>query len=642
VEKLSFKEIDDAVLGAMKSPRLLYYPFLLLLAGGVGMFFVAWIHQVKVGMGMAGISSPVGWGVYIGNFVFWVGIAHSGTLISAILHLVRSKWRSAVSRAAEAMTIFAVMTAGLFPLVHLGRLWVFWFILPYPSQRDLWPNFTSPLVWDVVAVTTYLTVSSIFWYVGMIPDLASARDRWTKEYGPDHPRTRFYRKLAIGWTGAGSQWMHYGRSYLFFAALATPLVISVHSVVSWDFAMGILPGWHTTIFPPYFVAGAIHSGLAMVLTLMIPMRKLLKLERIITIKHLEAIALTIIVTTCVVGYAYIVEPWMSWYSGDKFEWQFTQWRWTGWMWHTTWALGVCNVLVPLLFVFKRFRTRLWSLFAISIVINIGMWLERYWIVVGSTSHDFMPHNWGEYAPKWTEYCITIGAFMFFLFWFYIFAKVLPTIAIAEVKEVESEKEKKSSSADYEDYADEEKQKPNLRESAKSTDVFAERPGAARSGVVGVFSSEDGLSAAMGKLPGEFSRIETFTPVKFEQPGGRRKSPVRIWTLVGALTGLSGGFALAIGSAWVNGLVVGGKFTPMAFIPYCIVGFEGTVLLGTIFNLAGMIIHCRLARGKPLPAAYDGRFSHDKFGLFVACEQSQRQRVRELLLSANAEEANVLQ
>jgi molybdopterin-containing oxidoreductase family membrane subunit len=303
------------------------------------------------------------------------------------------------------------------------------------------------------------------------------------------------------------------------------------------------------------------------------------------------------------------------------------------MQHTTWALGVCNVLVPLLFVFKRFRTRLWSLFAISIVINIGMWLERYWIVVGSTSHDFMPHNWGQYAPKLTEYCITIGSFMFFLFWFYIFAKVLPTIAIAEVKEVEAEKEEKRQSADS---ADRRKEEWDLRKSVKSAGAFA-----ARFGVVGVFSNAEGLSAAMGKLPGEFDRIETFSPVKFERPGGRRKSPVRIWTLVGALTGLSGGFALAIGSAWVNGLVVGGKFTPMAFIPYCIVGFEGTVLLGTIFNLTGMIIHCRLARGKALPAAYDGRFSHDKFGLFVACEPSQQERVRELLLSANAEEANVL-
>jgi molybdopterin-containing oxidoreductase family membrane subunit len=629
LDKLSFKQIDDAVLGAMRPPRLLYYPFLLLLAGGVGMFFTAWMHQVKVGMGVAGINSPVGWGVYIANFVFWVGIAHSGTLISAILHLVRSKWRSAVSRAAEAMTIFAVMTAGLFPLVHLGRIWVFWFIIPYPSQRDLWPNFTSPLVWDVVAVTTYLTVSSIFWYVGMIPDLAAARDRWTKEKGPDHPRTKFYRKLAIGWTGAGSQWMHYGRSYLFFAALATPLVISVHSVVSWDFAMGILPGWHTTIFPPYFVAGAIHSGLAMVITLMIPMRKLLKLERIITIKHLEAMALTILVTTCVVGYAYIVEPWMSWYSGDKFEWQFTQWRWTGWMWHTTWALGLCNVLIPLLFVFKRFRTRLWSLFAISIVINIGMWLERYWIVVGSTSHDFLPHNWGQYAPKLTEYCITIGSFMFFLFWFYIFAKVLPTIAISEVKEVEAEKE-------------EETRRPGDAETRREAGNHRQIGATGPTGVMGVFSHEAGLSAAMGKLPTEFDRIETFSPVKFDYSKGRRKSPVRIWTLVGALTGLSGGFALAVGSAWVNGLVVGGKFTPMAFIPYCIVGFEGTVLLGTIFNLTGMIIHCRLGRSKALPAAYDGRFSHDKFGLFVACEPSQAQRVREVLLSANAEEANVLQ
>ena len=262
--KLTYGQISDDVLMATEPPRRLYYGVMAMFVVGFGWAFTCWMYQVKMGMGVTGLSIPVGWAVYIVNFVFWVGIAHSGTLISAILHLVRSRWRTAIARSAEAMTVFAVLTAGLFPLIHLGRLWVFYYIIPYPSQRQLWPNFMSPLVWDVVAVGTYFIVSSIFWYVGLIPDLAAARDRSELQFGRDHPRTRLYRKFALGWCGSGNQWRHYGRAYLFFAALATPLVISVHSVVSWDFAMSLLPGWHTTIFPPYFVAGAIHSGLAMV------------------------------------------------------------------------------------------------------------------------------------------------------------------------------------------------------------------------------------------------------------------------------------------------------------------------------------------------------------------------------------------
>ena len=306
------------------------------------------------------------------------------------------------------MTIFAVMTAGLFPLIHLGRVWVFFFIIPYPSERQLWPDFLSPLVWDVCAVSTYLTVSIIFWYIGILPDLAAARDQWELEAGPDHPRTRLYRALSLGWSGSGHQWQHHGRGYLFFAALATPLVISVHSVVSWDFAMGNLPGWHTTIFAPYFVAGAIHSGLAMVLTLMIPMRRLLRLERVITVDHFEAVAQTMIVTGLVVGYAYAIEPFISWYCGDPYERQFALWRATGWIAPLFWALPVCNALAPLAFLWKRVRRSLGGLLIVSILVNIGMWLERLVIIAGSTSHDFLPHNWHAYSPRPVEITISIG------------------------------------------------------------------------------------------------------------------------------------------------------------------------------------------------------------------------------------------
>jgi molybdopterin-containing oxidoreductase family membrane subunit len=406
VAQLRYGAINDDVLNAMGKPRLGYFFALAFLGALVGWAALCWVYQIQLGMGVTGLNRPVGWAVYITNFVFWVGIAHSGTLISAILYLLRANWRDAVSRSAEAMTIFAIMTAGLFPLVHLGRLWAFYYIIPYPSQRQLWPNFISPLVWDVCAVSTYFTVSLIFWYIGMIPDLAAARDRYQAEPGPTGLRARIYGILSLGWSGSGSQWRHYGRSYLFFAALATPLVISVHSVVSWDFAMSLLPGWHSPIFPPYFVAGAIHSGLAMVLTLLIPMRKLLHLERLIELHHFEMLAKTIILTGSIVGYAYLVEGFTAWYSGDIFEWQLFVWRFNGpaaWMY---WMCVICNVLIPQLFVLKKVRTSIAWLFAISLAVNVGMWLERLMIIFSSLAHDFLPQNWGSYFPTWVEASIT--------------------------------------------------------------------------------------------------------------------------------------------------------------------------------------------------------------------------------------------
>jgi molybdopterin-containing oxidoreductase family membrane subunit len=620
--QLGYEQIDASILGAMERPRKLYYLFLVLLGGGVLMFFLTWLYQVKTGMGVAGISHPVGWGVYIGNFVFWVGIAHSGTLISAILHLVRSRWRSAVSRASEAMTIFAVMTAGLFPLIHLGRVWVLYFIMPYPSQRQLWPNFTSPLVWDVLAVSTYFTVSLIFWYVGMWPDLAAARDRWTAAKGPDHPRSRLYSRLSLGWTGSGSQWHHYGRSYLFFAALATPLVVSVHSVVSWDFAVSLLPGWHTTIFPPYFVAGAIHSGLAMVLTLLIPLRKLLRLERIITVDHLSSVGATMIVTTLIVGYAYVVEPFMAWYSGDLFEQQFAQFRAQGWLAWATFTLPVANVLVPLALVFRKVRRSLAWLFAISLVVNFGMWLERFWIVVGSTSHDFMPHNWGQYAPTWVEWGITIGSFFFFMFWFYIFAKVLPTVAVAEVKEAQH-------------HGSGEDEPPQGQPLAAAA--------AGQHGVVAVYGDATGMLEALARVrESDFQQVQTYSPVRVEAESavmGRSPSPVKYWTLIGALAGCFGGIALSVGSADVNDLVVGGKLTPAVLVPYMIPAFEGTVLLGSLANLAGLVITTRL--GRRLAPSFRPAFAVDKFGVFIACDDESRPRARQLLDSTNPQEVHVV-
>jgi molybdopterin-containing oxidoreductase family membrane subunit len=384
-----------------------------------------------VGIGVGGQNHPIGWGTYLINFVFWVGIAHSGTLISAILYLFRAGWRNPIARAAETMTVFAVCVAGLFPLIHLGRVWLVYFILPYPNQRNLWPNFQSPLVFDVIAISTYLTVSSLFWYTGMLPDLAVVRD---KAVGI---RKKIFSILSLGWTGEHEQWRHYSRAYLFFAALATPLVISVHSVVSWDFALGIVPGWHSTIFAPYFVAGAIHSGLAMVLTLMIPMRKLFHYEKLITLDVLENVAKTILLTGLIVGYAYLTEYFIAWYSQNSVEQESFLWRATGTYRIEFWIMVICNSLLPLLFFIKRIRRNLFSLFTLSIFINIGMWYERFVIIVGGVAHDFIPHSWGHYRPSMVEMGIMLGTFAIFFFLYLLFVKHLPSISMTEMKETQA-------------------------------------------------------------------------------------------------------------------------------------------------------------------------------------------------------------
>jgi len=336
---LTFRQIDDTVLDTLDKPTSGYWVMLAVLFGGVLLGGACWLYQILVGLGVAGMNNPVAWGTYLINFVFWVGIAHSGTLISAILHLFRAGWRNPIARAAETMTVFAVCVAGLFPFIHLGRVWMVFYMLPFPNQRNLWQNFESPLMFDVVAISTYLMVSSLFWYTGMLPDLAIVRDRATGT------RKKIFTILSLGWTGAHEQWRHYARGYLFFAALATPLVISVHSVVSWDFALGVAPGWHTTIFAPYFVAGAIHSGLAMVLTLMIPIRKVFHYEKIITMGVLENVAKTIILTGLIVAFAYGTEFFMAWYSHNPVETDLFLYRMAGDYAPGFWIMVTCNTLV---------------------------------------------------------------------------------------------------------------------------------------------------------------------------------------------------------------------------------------------------------------------------------------------------------
>jgi Ni/Fe-hydrogenase subunit HybB-like protein len=396
---------------------------LMMLAGGI------WVYQVYKGLGIAGYAHPVFWGVYIVTFVFWVGIAHAGTLISAILFLFRAKWRNAINRGAEAMTVFAVLTAAQFLGIHVGRMWKSYFILPYPNQRGLWVNFKSPLLWDTFAITTYATISILFLFVGLIPDIAVARDRatgWKKV---------LYTILALGWQGSSGQWKSHNRSVLHLSGLATPLVLSVHSVVSWDFAVAIVPGWHTTIFAPYFVAGAIFSGFAMVLTLMIPIRRIYKLEAYITDYHFENMSRFILLTSVIVGYAYASEYFIAWYSGVEPE-QSAFWlRAFGPYWISTWIMIICNGVLPQLLWFPKLRVNIPFLFVLSVFINIGMWFERYVIIISGLSREYNPSVWGVFVPSWPEMGILAGSFGFFCTFFLIFLKLFPIIAIAEMKEI---------------------------------------------------------------------------------------------------------------------------------------------------------------------------------------------------------------
>jgi molybdopterin-containing oxidoreductase family membrane subunit len=407
-----------------------YWLLLLITMGFVGLAGGIWVWQVYKGLGIAGYVHPVFWGAYIVTFVFWVGIAHAGTLISAILYLFRAKWRNAINRSAEAMTVFAVLTAAQFLGIHVGRLWKSYFILPYPNQRGLWVNFKSPLLWDTFAISTYATISALFLFVGMIPDLAIARDRssgWRK---------LLYGALSFGWQGTSRQWKSHNRTVLHLSGLATPLVLSVHSVVSWDFAMSIVPGWHATIFAPYFVAGAIFSGFAMVLTMMIPVRRIFGLEAYITEYHFENMSRFLLLTSLIVGYAYAAEYFISWYSAVESE-QTAFWkRAFGPYWISTWVMTLCNAVFPQLLWFKRLRTHVPFVFVLSVLINVGMWFERYVIIIGGLSSEYDPAVWGIYTPSWPELGIVAGSFSFFCMFFLIFLKLFPVIAIAEVKELE--------------------------------------------------------------------------------------------------------------------------------------------------------------------------------------------------------------
>ncbi|MCL5096878.1 MAG: polysulfide reductase NrfD [Candidatus Omnitrophica bacterium] len=387
-------------------------------------------YLISTGVGVWGVMRPVMWGWAIVNFVWWIGIGHAGTLISAILYLLRQRWRTSINRAAEAMTVFAVMCAGTFPLIHLGRAWFFYWLFPIPNANGIWPQFRSPLMWDVFAVSTYFTVSVLFWYVGLIPDLAVMRDRSTTTL-----RKFFYGLFALGWTGSNRHWNNYERAYLILAGLSTPLVLSVHSTVSLDFSVSQLPGWHTTIFPPYFVAGAIFSGFGMVLTLLIPLRRFLHLEEVITMRHIDLMCKVILATGSMVAYSYAMEFFIAYYSGNAYERFAFLNRALGPYWWAAWTGYACNVFVPQLFWFKKVRSHLTLVFIISILVNVGMWMERFFIIPVSLHRDFLPSSWGYYIPTWVDVLTYVGTFGLFFTLFLLFIRFLPLIAISEVKGV---------------------------------------------------------------------------------------------------------------------------------------------------------------------------------------------------------------
>jgi Ni/Fe-hydrogenase subunit HybB-like protein len=405
----------------------IYFGISLLLLGvlGLSVSYLFW-----EGIGVWGNNNPVGWAWDITNFVWWIGIGHAGTLISAILFLFRQRWRTSVNRFAEAMTIFAVICALLFPGIHVGRPWFAYYMLPLPNQMSIWPNFKSPLLWDVFAVSTYFTVSLLFWYVGLIPDLASLRDRARSLI-----RKKAYGAFALGWRGSNRHWRNYERAYLILAAFSTPLVLSVHSVVSFDFATSVIPGWHTTIFPPYFVAGAVFSGFAMVMTLMIIARQVYGLKELMTMKHLEYMNKIMLVTGSLVGYAYAMEFFIAWYSGNEYELFVFINRATGPYWWAYWTMITCNVISPQLFWFKRFRTNIPLMFVISIFINIGMWFERFVIIVTSLHRDYLPSSWGYFHPTIVDIGCFVGSLGLFFTLFALFIRWLPQIAMFEVKAI---------------------------------------------------------------------------------------------------------------------------------------------------------------------------------------------------------------
>ncbi len=565
---------------------------------------VAWLFLR--GIGIWGVDIPVAWGFAIVNFVWWIGIGHAGTLISAILLLLAQPWRNSINRLAEAMTIFAVMCAGLFPLLHLGRPQVFYFLFPYPDTMGLWPQFRSPLVWDAFAVSTYFTVSLLYWYTGLVPDFATLRDR-----SPSRGMQRFYAILAFGWRGSVTHWHRHQIAYKLMAGLATPLVLSVHSVVSLDFAVAILPGWHSTIFPPYFVAGAIYSGFAMVLTLLIPLRRIFGLQSLITPHHLNNMGCVMLVSGLIVGYGYFMEVLMGLLS-ESFEYAATMARLWGHNSAIFYPVLLCNVIIPQALWSQRVRTSEWLLFAVSIVINLGMWLERLMIVVNSLTRDFLPSSWGHYWPTVWDWATFLGTMGLFFTLFLLFLRLAPAISMTDVRELLAPHSAGSAGSAA----------ASRREPARKPVALAPvRPGRSL-GMMGEFTGQEELMMAARRAAQEgYTRMDAYTPYPVEGLAriiGKHRSRIPLAFLLGGLIGGGGGYfmewyAMAISYP----LNVGGR--PLhswpSFIP---VTFELTILIAAICGVVAMLISMRLPKLHDPVFSVPGfeRVSADRFFLRI--------------------------
>jgi Ni/Fe-hydrogenase subunit HybB-like protein len=610
----SFRSITEKISG-MVLTRVTPKSWFVGLAVGVVLLMLLmysiW-YLFAVGVGIWGINQPVGWGYDITNLVWWIGIGHAGTLISAILFLFRQEWRTSINRFAEAMTLFAVSCAALFPVLHLGRPWLAYWIFPYPNTYDLWPQWRSPLVWDAFAIGTYATVSLMFWFVGLIPDLASMRDRATNRW------VRYaYGLLSLGWRGAADHWQRYETAYLLLAALATPLVVSVHSVVSFDFAIGVIPGWHSTVFPPYFVAGAIFSGFAMVMTLLIPLRKIYRLEDFITPRHLDNMAKVMLATGLFVAYGYLTEAFTAWYSGNGIERFWLINRTNGPYTVMFWALMLCNIIIPQAMWFGWVRAQPLLLFVIALVINFGMWVERYVIIVGGLHRDFLPSSWGFYAGTiWDRFTFfgTIGLFLTLII---LFIRVLPMISIFEMRHLLAETKKHEG-------------EQSTPEEATVAAAAAEPvdPDAPLYGLMAEFADpETFLEKARQTYAAGYRKISAYSPFPMaELPAAIGLRPTRLpWlVLLGGIVGAGVGYFLQYYAAVIDyPWNIGGR--PLNSWPaFIIVTFELTILLAAGTAALGMLLLNRLPQ--PYHAVFNApRFrlaSQDRFFLCVEAADPQ--------------------
>jgi Ni/Fe-hydrogenase subunit HybB-like protein len=599
-----------------QSPPAWWWPAFLIASGLLTGGLLAATYLISTGVGVWGSNNPVNWAFDITNFVFWIGIGHAGTLISAILFLFRQKWRTSINRFSEAMTIFAVICAAVYPGIHVGRFWYAWFMFPLPNANHIFQNFRSALLWDLFAVSTYFTISLIFWYVGLIPDLATLRDR-----AKSRRRQVLFGLLSLGWRGSTRHWRHYEVAYLMLAGLSTPLVLSVHSVVSFDFATSILPGWHTTIFPPYFVAGAIFGGFAMVLQCLIPARAAYKLHNLITIKHIDVMCKFLLATGSLVGYAYGMELFIAWYSGNPYEWQtFVNRAWTGDYTWAYWVMISCNLLLPQLFWIRWCRQTPWFVLLVVTCINVGMWYERFVIIVQSLHHDFLPASWGRYYPTWVDWLQMLGDFGLFFTLTLLFIRFLPMIALAEVKSVlpmanphyrfvppqqylrdEAGRYPTADHALAARYGPPALPRTTIPPAEEPVPAFVPTPEGSGQpwGAVAEFANtQQLLQAAQAARQQGYTHLDAWTPFYvhgMKEAIGRQRSRLPLFTLAGALTGLAAAVTLQFYlMTYYYPTIVGGKEYRSweAFVP---VFFEMTVLFAGFFTLFALIGLCGLPR-----------------------------------------------